>query len=84
MNKSVAPKHPSEDIYGTSPTMAKPFDNMPIIECMLMGTAGSLTRLLWTNDIHCGYARIDSWPRALWRTIGPLLKTPKAKSQVVE
>ncbi len=80
--KSVAPKHPSEDIYGYIPHDGKPFDNMPIIECIVDGDSWQPYKESYGQTIHCGYARIDGWAVGIVANNRSIIKNAKGEMQI--
>ena len=80
--ESVAPKHPSEDIYGYIPHDGKPFDNMPIIECIVDGDSWQPYKESYGQTIHCGYARIDGWSVGIVANNRSIIKNAKGEMQI--
>ena len=80
--ESVAPKHPSEDIYGYIPHDGKPFDNMPIIECIVDGDSWQPYKESYGQTIHCGYARIDGWSVGIVANNRSIIKNAKSEMQI--
>lgn len=80
--ESVAPKHPSEDIYGYIPHDGKPFDNMPIIECIVDGDSWQPYKESYGQTIHCGYARIDGWAVGIVANNRSIIKNAKGEMQI--
>ena len=80
--ESVAPKHPSEDIYGYIPHDGKPFDNMPIIECIIDGDSWQPYKESYGQTIHCGYARIDGWSVGIVANNRSIIKNAKGEMQI--
>ena len=80
--ESVAPKHPSEDIYGYIPHDGKPFDNMPIIECIVDGDSWQPYKESYGQTIHCGYARIDGWAAGIVANNRSIIKNAKGEMQI--
>ncbi len=79
---SVAPKHPSEDIYGYIPHDGKPFDNMPIIECIIDADSWQPYKESYGQTIHCGYARIDGWAVGIVANNRAIIKNAKGEMQI--
>lgn len=79
---SVAPKHPSEDIYGYIPHDGKPFDNMPIIECIIDADSWQPYKESYGQTIHCGYARIDGWAVGIVANNRSIIKNAKGEMQI--
>ena len=79
---SVAPKHPSEDIYGYIPYDGKPFDNMPIIECIIDADSWQPYKESYGQTIHCGYARIDGWAVGIVANNRAIIKNAKGEMQI--
>ena len=79
---SVAPKHPSEDIYGYIPHDGKPFDNMPIIECIIDADSWRPYKESYGQTIHCGYARIDGWAVGIVANNRSIIKNAKGEMQI--
>lgn len=79
---SVAPKHPSEDIYGYIPHDGKPFDNMPIIECIVDADSWQPYKKSYGQTIHCGYARIDGWALGIVANNRSIIKNAKGEMQI--
>ena len=80
--ESVAPKHPSEDIYGYIPHDGKPFDNMPIIECIIDAESWQPYKESYGQTIHCGYARIDGWAVGIVANNRAIIKNAKGELQI--
>ena len=80
--ESVAPKHPSEDIYGYIPHDGKPFDNMPIIECIVDADSWQPYKESYGQTIHCGYARIDGWSVGIVANNRSIIKNAKGEMQI--
>ncbi len=80
--ESVAPKHPSEDIYGYIPHDGKPFDNMPIIECIIDADSWQPYKESYGQTIHCGYARIDGWAVGIVANNRSIIKNTKGEMQI--
>ena len=80
--ESVAPKHPSEDIYGYIPHDGKPFDNMPIIECIVDADSWQPYKESYGQTIHCGYARIDGWSVGIVANNRSIIKNAKSEMQI--
>ncbi len=80
--ESVAPKHPSEDIYGYIPHDGKPFDNMPIIECIVDADSWQPYKESYGQTIHCGYARIDGWAAGIVANNRSIIKNAKGEMQI--
>lgn len=80
--ESVAPKHPSEDIYGYIPHDGKPFDNMPIIECIIDADSWQPYKESYGQTIHCGYARIDGWAVGIVANNRAIIKNAKGEMQI--
>lgn len=80
--ESVAPKHPSEDIYGYIPHDGKPFDNMPIIECIVDADSWQPYKESYGQTIHCGYARIDGWAVGIVANNRAIIKNAKGEMQI--
>jgi len=79
---SVAPKHPGEDIYGYIPHDGKPFDNMPIIECIIDADSWQPYKESYGQTIHCGYARIDGWAVGIVANNRSIIKNAKGEMQI--
>ena len=79
---SVAPKHSSEDIYGYIPHDGKPFDNMPIIECIIDADSWQPYKESYGQTIHCGYARIDGWAVGIVANNRSIIKNAKGEMQI--
>ena len=79
---SVAPKHPCEDIYGYIPHDGKPFDNMPIIECIIDADSWQPYKESYGQTIHCGYARIDGWAVGIVANNRSIIKNAKGEMQI--
>lgn len=79
---SVAPKHPGEDIYGYIPHDGKPFDNMPIIECIIDADSWQPYKESYGQTIHCGYARIDGWAVGIVANNRAIIKNAKGEMQI--
>lgn len=80
--ESVAPKHPGEDIYGYIPHDGKPFDNMPIIECIVDADSWQPYKESYGQTIHCGYARIDGWAVGIVANNRAIIKNAKGEMQI--
>ena len=79
---SVAPKHPGEDIYGYIPHDGKPFDNMPIIECIIDADSWQPYKESYGQTIHCGYSRIDGWAVGIVANNRSIIKNAKGEMQI--
>ena len=79
---SVAPKHPGEDIYGYIPHDGKPFDNMPIIECIIDADSWQPYKESYGQTIHCGYARIDGWAVGIVANNRSIIRNAKGEMQI--
>ena len=79
---SVAPKNPGEDIYGYIPHDGKPFDNMPIIECIIDADSWQPYKESYGQTIHCGYARIDGWAVGIVANNRSIIKNAKGEMQI--
>ena len=80
--ESVAPKHPGEDIYGYIPHDGKPFDNMPIIECIVDADSWQPYKESYGQTIYCGYARIDGWAVGIVANNRAIIKNAKGEMQI--
>ena len=80
--ESVAPKHACEDIYGYIPLDGKPFDNMPIIECIIDADSWQPYKESYGQTIHCGYARIDGWAVGIVANNRSIIKNTKGEMQI--
>ncbi len=79
---SVAPKHPGEDIYGYIPHDGKPFDNMPIIECIIDADSWQPYKESYGQTIHWGYDRIDGWAVGIVANNRSIIKNAKGEMQI--
>ena len=79
---SLYPKHPGEDIYGYIPHDGKPFDNMPIIECIIDADSWQPYKESYGQTIHCGYARIDGWAVGIVANNRSIIKNAKGEMQI--
>lgn len=79
---SVAPKHPTEDVYGYIPHDGKPFDNMPIIECIVDADSWQPYKESYGQTIHCGYARLDGWAVGIVANNRTIVKNAKGEMQI--
>jgi 3-methylcrotonyl-CoA carboxylase beta subunit len=80
--ESVAPKHPTEDVYGYIPHDGKPFDNMPIIECIVDADSWQPYKESYGQTIHCGYARLDGWAVGIVANNRTIVKNAKGEMQI--
>jgi len=81
----IAAKAPEEDakrIYGYIPHDGKPFDNLPIIKCIVDRDSWEPYKESYGQTIHCGYARIDGWAVGIVANNRNIIKNGKGEMQI--
>ncbi|MEY2970240.1 MAG: hypothetical protein RLZZ599_613, partial [Bacteroidota bacterium] len=81
----IAAKAPEEDakrIYGYIPHDGKPFDNLPIIKCIVDRESWEPYKESYGQTIHCGYARIDGWAVGIVANNRNIIKNGKGEMQI--
>src|SRR6056300_324432 len=81
----IAAKAPEEDakrIYGYIPHDGKPFDNLPIIKCIVDRDSWEPYKESYGQTIHCGYARIDGWAVGIVANNRNIIKNAKGEMQI--
>ena len=80
--EAVAPEEDAKRIYGYIPHDGKPFDNLPIIKCIVDGGSWEPYKESYGQTIHCGYARIDGWAVGIVANNRSIIKNAKGEMQI--
>jgi len=80
--EAVAPEEDAKRIYGYIPHDGKPFDNLPIIKCIVDSGSWEPYKESYGQTIHCGYARLDGWAVGIVANNRSIIKNAKGEMQI--